>query len=86
MEATLGISLYSCVYPKLAKMICFSYYLLCFLFNKITEGVGTSSAWKWLEGGREGGTKTMYTHVNKCKNDKIKGENKQTNKQTRAGW
>jgi hypothetical protein len=36
MEAMLGISLYSCLYPKLAK-ICLSYYLLCFLFNKIKE-------------------------------------------------
>jgi hypothetical protein len=34
MEATPGISLYSYLYPKPAKMICLSYYLLCFLFNK----------------------------------------------------
>jgi hypothetical protein len=34
MEAMLGISLYSYLYLKLAKMLCVSYYLLCFLFNK----------------------------------------------------
>jgi hypothetical protein len=34
MEATLGISLHSYLYLKLAKTICLSYYLLCFLFNK----------------------------------------------------
>jgi hypothetical protein len=37
MEATLGISLYSCLYPKLAKMLCLSYYFLSFLFNKIEK-------------------------------------------------
>jgi hypothetical protein len=37
MEAMLGISLYSYLYLKLAKMLCFSYYLLCFLFKKFRE-------------------------------------------------
>jgi hypothetical protein len=60
MEAMLGISLYSYLYLKLAKMICLSDYLLCFLFNNIREQKGgTGSAWK--QGGRrwrgEGGTK-----------------------------
>jgi hypothetical protein len=32
MEAMLGISLYSYLYLKLAKMLCLSYYFLCFLF------------------------------------------------------
>jgi hypothetical protein len=67
MEAMLRISLYSYVYPKLAKMVCLSYYLLCFLVNKIGGKVGgTDSAWK---GGRG---QIMYTHLSKCKNDKIK--------------
>jgi hypothetical protein len=35
---------------------------------------------KEIWGGRGGGT--MYTHVSKCKNDKIKGGNK---KQTKFG-
>jgi hypothetical protein len=35
MEAMLRISLYSYLHLKLAKMLCFSYYLLCFLSNKI---------------------------------------------------
>jgi hypothetical protein len=63
MEATPGISLYS--HLKLAKMLCLSYYLLCFLLNKKTN--------MFWEGGR-----TIYTHVNKCKSDKIKGERNQT--------
>jgi hypothetical protein len=47
MEAMLGISLYNCLYLKLAKMLCLSYYLLYFLFNKIGEQEGrTDSAWK----------------------------------------
>jgi hypothetical protein len=37
MEAMLGIPLYSYLYLKVAKMLCLSYYLLCFLFNKIGE-------------------------------------------------
>jgi hypothetical protein len=48
MEATLGLSLHSYLYLKLAKMLCLSYYLLCFLFNKIGEQEGgTGSARKW---------------------------------------
>jgi hypothetical protein len=50
MKAMLGISLYSYPYVKLAKMLCLSYYLLCFLFNKIGEEGRTGSAWK--QGGR----------------------------------
>jgi hypothetical protein len=47
MEATLEISLYSYLYIKVAKMLCHSYCLLCFLFNKIGERKGrTCSAWK----------------------------------------
>jgi hypothetical protein len=38
MEAILGISLYSYLYLKLAKMLCFSY-LLYFFFNKIGEQI-----------------------------------------------
>jgi hypothetical protein len=52
-EAMLGISLYSYLYLKPVKMLCLSYYLLCFLFNKIREQEGqTGSAWKqgvWRE-------------------------------------
>jgi hypothetical protein len=47
METMLGVSLYSYLYLKLAKTLCLSYYLLCFLFNKIGEEGRTSSAWKW---------------------------------------
>jgi hypothetical protein len=45
MEAMLGISLDSYLYLKLAKTLYLSYYLLCFLFNKIREQEGgTGSA------------------------------------------
>jgi hypothetical protein len=52
MEAMLGLSLYSYLYLKLAKTLCLSYYLLCFLFNKIEKEGRTGSAWKrggWVE-------------------------------------
>jgi hypothetical protein len=44
--------------------------LCVFFFNKIGEQEGgTGSAWRqWRVGGL---AKTMYTCVNKCKNDKI---------------
>jgi hypothetical protein len=52
-------------------MLCFSYYLLCFLINKIGEEGRTGSAWK--RGGGGGGdegqrgemAQTMYAHMNK---------------------
>jgi hypothetical protein len=71
MEAALGISVYSYLYLKLAKMLCLFHYLLSFLFNKIEgkEG-GAGSAWK-----RRGEVaRTMYTHVSKCKSYKLKKE------------
>jgi hypothetical protein len=46
MEAMLGISLYSYFYLKIAKTLCFCYYLLCFLFNKIGKEGRTGSFWK----------------------------------------
>jgi hypothetical protein len=52
METTQRISLYSYLYLKLAKTPCFSYYHLCFFFNKIGEQEGRiGSAWRWGEGG-----------------------------------
>jgi hypothetical protein len=70
MEAMAGISLYSYLYVQLAKTPWLSYYHLCFLFNKIEKQEGRiGSVWKWL--GRRVAP-TMYTHVSKCKKDKIK--------------
>jgi hypothetical protein len=63
MEATLGLSLYSYLYLKLAKPLRLSYYLLCYLFNKIGEETGTGSAQKqgrWGRGGG-GGPNNVYT-------------------------
>jgi hypothetical protein len=45
MEATLGISLYSYLYVKLAKTLSF-YYLLCFSLQKIGEEGRTGSTQK----------------------------------------
>jgi hypothetical protein len=57
MGATLGISLYSYLYLKLAKTLCLSYYL----FNKIREQEGrTGSAWK-------GGGGEVWNNVYTCK-------------------
>jgi hypothetical protein len=56
-------------------------FLLCFLFNKITEQegrTGSTQKWGWGVGGGEV-SKTMYIHVSKCKNDKI---NERKNKYT----
>jgi hypothetical protein len=69
MEAMLGISLDSYLYLKLAKTLCLSYYLLCFLFNKIVEQEG-KTVYAWKQDGVGEITQTLYTHVSKCKNDK----------------
>jgi hypothetical protein len=70
IEAMLGVSLYSCPYLKLAKTPCLSYYLLCFLFNKIRY---KSVEQVCLEvRGKRKVAQTMYTHMSKCKNNKIK--------------
>jgi hypothetical protein len=74
MEAILGILLFSYLYPKLEKMICLSYCLLCFLSNKIREQGAAGCPWQG-----ERVAQTMYTHVSKCKNYKIKGEKKECN-------
>jgi hypothetical protein len=70
-----GISLYSYLYLKPAKMLCLSFYLLCFLFNKSkNKRVEHVLPGNRVVGAREEGevTPSMYTHVSKCKNDKIK--------------
>jgi hypothetical protein len=54
MKAMLGISLFSYLCVKLAKMLCLSYYLLCFFFNKIGEEGRAGSAWKQEGWGGEG--------------------------------
>jgi hypothetical protein len=59
MAAILGISVYNYLYLKLAKMLCLSYYLLYFLFNKIEEEGRTGSDQK--------GVGEVYTHISKCK-------------------
>jgi hypothetical protein len=40
-----------------------------FSSTKSEKECGTGFSWRW---GRGGGDPIMYTHVNKCKNDKIK--------------
>jgi hypothetical protein len=68
MITTLRVSLYKYLHLKLAKTLCLSYYLLSFLFNKTGEQEGRTE--QVLPGRRLGGQ--QYTHVNKCKNNKIK--------------
>jgi hypothetical protein len=67
MDAMLGISLYSYLYLKLAKMLCLYYYLLFSLQqNQRTRGQTRF----FLEGGWGGEvTQTMYTHMSKCNNN-----------------
>jgi hypothetical protein len=72
MEATLGISLYSHLYLKLAKTLCLSYYLLCLIFNKIREEEGGTGSVRKCGGGGKKVAQTMYTHVSKCKNNNNK--------------
>jgi hypothetical protein len=70
IEAMLGISLYSYLYFKQVKILRLSYYYFHFLFNKTGEQEsGTVSARKWEQRDM---VQTMYTHVSKCKNNKIK--------------
>jgi hypothetical protein len=68
MEAMLGISPYSYLYLKLAKMLCLSYYLLCLLFNKIEKraeqvlpGSGGGGG-EESESGRRDGPNNVYTY------------------------
>jgi hypothetical protein len=76
METMIGISLYHYLYFKLAKILCLSYYLLWFLFNNFKEqegGTGSAQKGEAAMGVDEGeATQIMYTHMNKCKNDKMK--------------
>jgi hypothetical protein len=58
-------------------MLCLSYYLLCFLFNKIGEEEGGNRFSPEVAGDLGGGHKQCI-HLSKCKNDKIKGEEKKS--------
>jgi hypothetical protein len=73
MEATLGISLYSYLYLKLAKTLHLSYYLLCFSLQQNWRTRGQNRF--CLEAG-EGGKGVVEGEVaqtmNKCKNNKKK--------------
>jgi hypothetical protein len=66
MEAMLGISLYSYIYHKLTKGCVFL--ILCFSSTKLEN----KKAEHVLPGNGRGVSQIMYTHVSKCKNDKIK--------------
>jgi hypothetical protein len=70
MEAMLGISLDSCLYLKLAKMLYLSYYLSCFVFTKLdtrAKEVLSGSKGSGERGGRHRGemVQTIYMHMNK---------------------
>jgi hypothetical protein len=58
---------------------CFSFYLTCFFFNNMGKkkpgGRGSARRWGGMGWGGMGWqgevVKTMYAHVNKCKNNKM---------------
>jgi hypothetical protein len=68
-----NLSVYLSLSQTRKKYIHLSYYLLSFLFSKIRQEEGRAvSSWKL---GKEClMAQAMYTHVSKCRNDKIKGE------------
>jgi hypothetical protein len=69
-KTTQGNSLYSYLQLNLAKPLCFSFYCVCVFFNKSREQKSRTGSAQWQLGRR--GQQIMYTHVNKCKNNKIK--------------
>jgi hypothetical protein len=68
IEAMLGISLYSYLYLKLAKTLSFSLSFMLFSY-KIGEQEGRTLEVELVSGGEV--AQRMYTHVSKCRNDKI---------------
>jgi hypothetical protein len=67
METIQRISLYSYLHLKLAKMPCFSYYLLCFFFYKIQEKEGGTRFYTKAGRGTFANT-PVYPHPTKKKN------------------
>jgi hypothetical protein len=75
MEAVLGISLCSYLCLKLEKVLCLSYYRLCFSSTKLEKWAGQflPRSKGGEGGGSEGGLRgrgeymaqAMYTHMNK---------------------
>jgi hypothetical protein len=72
METTQGISLYSYLYLKLAKVPCFYYFLYFFLLQNQRTREQNRFSWRW-----GGVAQILYIHVSKCKNDNIKKEKKE---------
>jgi hypothetical protein len=72
MEAMLGISLYSYLNLKLAKVLSFLFSLM-FSLQQNWRTRGQNRFYLEGEGGGEV-AQAMHTHVSKCENDKIKGE------------
>jgi hypothetical protein len=71
MESMLGISLYSYLYLTLGKTPYFPFYLVWFFFfKKIGEQEGGTGSAQRLGVGEV--AQIMYTHISKCKNNKIK--------------
>jgi hypothetical protein len=72
IEATVGISLYSYLYLKLAKTLYLSYYLYVFSSTKLEKRVEQVPPGSGGSGRRGYMAQTMYIHVSKYKNGKIK--------------
>jgi hypothetical protein len=72
MEAMLGISLYSSLFLKLAKIVCFLFIFYGFCSTK-SENKGAVQVLPRGRGRvRRKVAQIMYMHVGKCKNNKIK--------------
>jgi hypothetical protein len=72
-DEPMWVAIYMCMEAMLGISLCLSYYLLCFLFNKIGEQEGrTGSALKgrWEERGGGEVAETIYTHVVNVINNK----------------
>jgi hypothetical protein len=71
LEATLGISLYNYLYLKLAKHYVFLIIFYVFSSRKL-ENKRAEQVLHRQGGKGEEVAQTMYSHVSKCNNDKIK--------------
>jgi hypothetical protein len=72
METAQGISLYSCLHLKLTKILCFSFLSYMFFHQQNQRSRGQNKFCPQAGGGGGKVSQIMYTHVSKCKDDKIK--------------
>jgi hypothetical protein len=76
MKAMLGISLYGYLYSKKEKN-CYVFLIVSYVFSSTESEKKKAEQVQPGSGGLGKVAQTIYTHVNKCKNGKIKRERKQ---------